>query len=190
MNPQEEQAIIQVTQELISRLEARDLNPKIVIARGARSLDPQISKDRVFLPFTLYDKLTHDEWRPLIVSKLIYYRNTTKKDMLVALSYPLFPFLTILLLAPLSILGIGPILSETVASGLILLWVLAMYPVSKVVYAPFFQRLQQTADKQTLELSLSPTLEYALRKIELLTSHGSRGKKAVEKRIRSFVEST
>lgn len=189
LDPQEEQAILQITQELISRLGVHNLNPKSVITWSARTIDPRISKDQVLLPVSLYDKLSSDEWRPLIAAKLIYHRNFTKTKMVLAFSYQVFPFVTLpLFLAISSILGLIP-QPERIATGAILLWVIAMYPVAKVVYGPWFRKLQQTADKQTLELYVNPTLEDVLRKIEMMTPQGSKGNKSIEKRIRVFRES-
>ena len=190
LDPQEEQAILQITQGVISQLGVRNLNPKGVITWGARTVDPQISKDQVLLPVSLYDKLTPDEWRPLIASKLLYHRNLNKKRKLLAFSYPVFPYLTIIpFVFVSSSLGIIP-LDPTVNSLTFFLWLIAMFPVAKVVYAPFFRRLQQTADNQTLELFVNPTLEDILRKIEMMNPQGSKANKLIEKRIRGFREST
>jgi len=190
LNPQEEQAILQITQELISRLEVRDVNPKSVIIWGARTLDPRLYKDKVMLPLSLYDKLTHDEWRPLIASKLIFHRNFTKKKKVVAFSQQVFPYVTIpLFLVIISIFGLIP-LPPLVADGAILLWVIAMWLVAEVVYRPWFRKLQQIADKQTLELFVTPTLEDVLRKVEKINLQGSKANKLIEKRIRGFREST
>jgi hypothetical protein len=166
-----------------------DLIPKIVIAGRTLKLDPQIYKDRVILPLTLYNKLTPDEWRPLIGSRLIYHRNFNKKKKLLAYSYQLFPYLTIppFVIAS-STLGIIPV-DRTVNAGTFVLWVFAMFVVAKVVYAPFFRRLQQTADKQTLELFVNPTLEDVLRKIEMMNPQGSKANNTIQKRIRGFRES-
>jgi hypothetical protein len=188
--PQEEQAILQITRELISRLEVHDLSPEIVIAGGGRNLDPQIYKDKVILPFSLHNRLTPDEWRPLIASRLIFHRNFNKKKKLVAYSGQLFPYLTIVpFVAASSILGIIP-RDPTVNSVTFFVWLFAMFLVAKLVYAPFYRRLQQTADKQTLELYLNPTLEDVLRKIEMMNPQGSKANKTIQKRIRSFREST
>ncbi len=143
----------------------------------------------MLLPVSLYDKLSPDEWRPLIAAKLIYHRNFTKTKIVLAFSYQVFPFVTLpLFLAISSILGLIP-QPEPIATGAILLWVIAMYPVAKVVYGPWFGKLQQTADKQTLELYVNPTLEDVLRKIEMMNPQESKGNKSIEKRIRVFRES-
>ena len=184
--PQEEQAILQITQELISRLEVHGLSPEIVIARGGRNLDPQIYKDKVILPFALYNKLTSVEWRPLIASRLIFHRNFNKKKKLVAYSGQLFPYLTIVpFVVASSILGIIP-RDPTLNSVTFLAWLFAMFLVAKVAYAPFYRRLQQTADKQTLELFLSPTLEDVLRKIEMMNPRGFKANNSIQKRVRGF----
>jgi hypothetical protein len=186
LNPLEEQAILQITQELISRLEVHDLIPKKVIVGKTLKLE----KNRVILPLTLYNKLTPDEWRPLIASNLIYHCNFNKKKKLLAYSYQLFPYLMIppFVIAS-SILGIIPV-DRTVNAGTFLLWVLAMFVVAKVVYAPFFRRLQQTADKATLELFVNPSLEDVLRKVEMMNTQRSKGSKVIEKRIKAFREPT
>ena len=190
MVPQEEQAILQITQELISRLEVHGLSPEIVIARGGRNLDPQIYKDKVVLPFALHDKLTSIEWRPLIASRLIFHRNFNKKKKLVAYSGQLFPYLTVVPFVVASgTLGIIP-RDPTVNSVTFFAWLFAMFPVAKIVYAPFYRRLQQTADKQTLELYLNPTLEDALRKIEMMNPQGSKANKTIQKRIGGFRDSS
>ncbi len=187
--PQEEEAILQITQELISRLEVHGLSPEIVIARGGRNLDPQIYKDKVVLPFALHDKLTSIEWRPLIASRLIFHRNFNKKKKLVAYSGQLFPYLTIVpFVVASATLGIIP-RDPTVNSVTFFAWLFAMFPVAKVVYAPFYRRLQQTADKQTLELYLNPTLEDVLRKIEIMNPQGSKANKTIQKRIGGFRDS-
>ena len=121
LDPQKEQSILQITQDLISRLEVHDLNPRSVITWRARTLDPRVSKDQVLRPLSLYDKLTPDEWRPLIASKLIYHRNFTKKRKVLAFSYQVFPYVTIpLFLVIISVLGLIP-LPPAVADGAILL---------------------------------------------------------------------
>lgn len=171
-------------------MEVRDRNPEMVLAGNLVSIDPQIDEDKVILPLPLYDKLTPDEWRPLIASRLNYHRNFTRKKMLVAFSYQVFTFLTLpLFLAVISILGLDP-LTRGFAAGIILLWLIGMIPVASVVYAPFFNRLQQTADKQTLELLVKPTLEDVLTKIETMSPQGSKTSKGIEKRLRSFHAST
>jgi hypothetical protein len=138
----------------------------------------------------LSDKLTPDEWRPLIASKLTYRRNLDKKRSLVVFSYQVFPFVTIPLFLVLGFaLGIIPV-PEPGPSGLILLWVIAMIPVARVLYAPFFRKLQQTADRETLELFLNPTLEKVLRKIETINAQGSKANKVIERRIRNLHESS
>jgi hypothetical protein len=187
--PQEEQAILQITQELIFRLEVHDLSPEIVIAGGGRNLDPQIYRDKMILPFALYNKLTSVEWRPLIASRLIFHRNLNKKKKLVAYSGQLFPYLTIVpFVVASSILGIIP-RDPTVNSVAFFAWLFVMFPVAKVVYAPFYRRLQQTADKQTLQLYLNPTLEDVLGKIDMMNPQGSKANKTIQKRIRGFRES-
>ena len=187
--PQEEEAILQITQELISRLEVHDLSPEIVIAGSGRNLDPQIYKDKVILPFALYNRLTSVEWKPLIASRLIFHRNFNKKKKLLAYSGQLFPYLTIVpFVAASSILGIIP-RDPTLNSVTFLAWLFAMFPVAKVMYAPFYRGLQQTADKQTLELYLNPTLEDVLRKIEMMNPQGSKANKTIQKRIGGFRDS-
>jgi len=64
-----------------------------------------------------------------------------------------------------------------------------MFSVAKVMYAPFYRGLQQTADKQTLELYLNPTLEDVLRKIEMMNPQGSKANKTIQKRIGGFRDS-
>src|SRR5437016_10405148 len=186
LDPQEEQAILEATHEMISRLGVHKLNPKIVIVARGRSQDPQIYGDRISNPMSLSDKLTPDEWTALIASKLNYRRNFDTKRKLAAFSYEVFPYVTIPLFLVLGFaLGIFPI-PEPAASGLIILWVIAMIPAARVLYAPFFRRLLQTADRQTLELFLNPTLENVLRKIETIDAQGSKANKTIERRIRNL----
>ena len=52
------------------------------------------------------------------------------------------------------------------------------------------RKLQQIADKQTLELFVTPALEDVLRKIEKMNLQGSKANKLIEKRIGDFREST
>ena len=149
LTPSDAQPILEVTQRLISQLEIRGLDPGIVTAEKRIKLDPRIYKSKVVLPFSLWDKLSPDEWRPLIASRLIYDRNLTKKKkgMAIYLADILFPYYTIFFFLAISqIIGLIP-QTEPVASGLIVLWVLAMIPVAKMVFAPFFRALQKTADK-------------------------------------------
>jgi hypothetical protein len=181
--PQEEQAIIEVTRDLISKLGVHKLDPNTATTSRARGQGIQIYRDRVVLPLALCKNLTLEEWRPLIASQLNYSRNLDKKRMLVAFSYQVFSFATIPIGLALGFaFGILPV-PEPAASGFILLWIILMIPVAKILYSPFFRRLQQTADRQTRDLFMNPNLENVLQKIETMNRQGSKRNKAIERRI-------